>query len=1168
MYRGLRGEIQEEVIELNVSFQTVTPEYLLRNSPNVVSSYQQDDDDGVNSQKIFGPVSDYYCCKRPATRVVVDSQGVPHRYCSVCQQEVYPSSVREDVRSMIRLAVPIIHPILAGADGEYLGNILGFRAHEIPGLMKGICNCTICYDTETGKFLPINTVSNVSGERYLLQGEAILEYIKGFDFEEEISNEIMSRIKAKWFVPSAPDVEIGYACQDEGSYYISKGYSVFFEPGCEVYLKRAYSELPTPEEVREHMVKYLCNPLSRLSLLLNGSIESLEKMIVTAISVTPPGTRPAIENRQAMTTLLYNKVIQANNMLYLLTSADSLVSRAMHIQSLYNGIYNLLVEYRSNPPKPGRNSFAEMLGSKFGHPRAKQLGKRVDWSGRAVIVANPTLDLDECLLPFTMVKKIYAFHLKAARIDLGNDMVVRRVLEEDILQRIPVMINRAPTLHRLSVRAFYVRIWDEWAIGLHPLVCEGYNADFDGDAVAVHVPLNDAAVLETRELMITSNNIYIPASGAISIKPRQELIFGLYMLTRHTLQDVQPVTERPKYFDFIDVANAFKRQEVDIDDVVTCHGYVDTVGRQALRSCLPKDMQSDIGVITKKSIIGFMEKLTSRPAEEFKPYIAALLDLSYAAATLYSPSLKILDETPKSVKAGYKEFFARIAPLTKEFRAGFEPEDNYADRYSQIYNEIKDRSDKVLGDAIGRENGYVILVDSGARGDIGNLSQIFAAKGQVSRTAYQAFTSVLQSSYLDQLQPLEHFISAYGTRKTMIDKTQKTGDTGYAMKQMSHVTSQFIITCKDCGTGRGITLSRQYIAHLLPRDSSGKLQLNEAGKILEQFIFGRYEAGTNKFIDRKYAKEIIDGDKEVTIRSILTCDDPCCAKCYGLDTTYNRPAVVGHPIGYIAAQSIGEPGTQLTMRTFHGGGVTGKADVTSAFDQIQELINLVNRRDFDKHPNYDPIAWASGKVHIVDTGKSKRVSIGGNPKYIEVPEGANIKESVKRGEGLAAEQGDFDIREYLEINGLDKTQKYLAIALFLCYQNQATINFKHFEVLVAGMTRYICIDVEEGADICIGQSITIADYAHRDELYYTKGAKFHKTLLGTDDVPLRSRHMLEHLAFSHVREGLFLMSYLGTDDPLVQPYSRMLVGLSPRIGTYYTTYLGDRREELMKCPIL
>lgn len=1112
-----------------------------------------DDSDGLASVNLFGPTKDYFCCGRQVMQERKNALGETVRRCSRCGREVYPASVREDIRSYIKLNAPIINPILAGDNGRYLALILGIPTEQ----MEALCTCKGGYDTSTGEFVYLNSLKDLDTQTVLLNGEAARALILDFDWDKAISAEISKILFEAYFSSTAPIVAIGVANKTPSKFHIAQDWYFHFSEDYTLYLKRTVDYELTPELVTNlFRSKVLRSLYSRLSLLFNGNTSKLKEMVMNILRVTPAGMRPEIEQRHDPMTLAYARIVQANGVLGMLRGTDNIIHRAARIEELYKAIHSFMIS--DDTGKAGRQSVKDSLSHKKGKIRAKINGKRVDWSGRSVIIVDPTVKLGQCSLPYEIAKVIYGFHLAALKIDCNNDAAVRSALENDILQRVPVLLNRAPSLHRLSVQAFIPVLSSKRAIGLHPLVCDGYNADFDGDSMAVHVPLSPQAVLEANSLLLSTNNIYTPGSGAISIVPKQELVYGLYELTRVTSETANG--RNIGNADFIDVYRAIISQELAIEDLCTCNGYYDTAGRNAIRHCLPIDMHDNIPVISKSTIGELMRRLVDRSVTIYTECIQRMLDLAFAAATLYAPTISVLDPIDPSINKPFENFFERIAPATEEYENGFECADQYNDIFSREYQAAQKEITNTLVDAIGRNNGYVTMVESGARGDRGNLSQIFVGKGRISKTSSEAFNMIITSSFLEQLNTTEHFIGAYGTRKTLIDKVNKTGDTGDAMRRMSHTTAPRIITSDDCGTHDGIVFSATSVARFLQKDASGHPDLEAAKQVILKFIIGRYEADTGLFITEELAKRRLAEQGSITIRSILTCKNPCCSKCYGVDLTYNRKAVVGTPIGFISSQSIGEPGTQLTMRTFHSGGVTGKADVTSAFDKMKALIDNNSRADFNKFPNYDPIAWVSGEVKVGNTGDKLKVSIGESKKVISLPITAKIKSgTVEKGEGLCIEEGDHDIREVLQILGPDKAQFYLLMSLFSVYNGQANINIKYFEVLVDGMTRFICVNNKPGAEIKIGQALSTYDYAH---LSYKSNYTFIKTINGVKEIPRGGSHFLGHMAYAYLADVLFMSNYLESKDNLEEPYSRILFGLPPKAGTYYPTYLGERDAAL------
>lgn len=1171
-----------------VSFGVITDDVFPNISIGEVRSYQIkrgssiDDEHGLSSIELFGPTRDYFCCDRIVTETYTDAMGKTYRKCSRCGRIVYPSTVREDIRSYISLSFPLISPVLAGDHGKYLGRILGIKAD----VMKEICYATVGYNIMDGTFPYVNQVSEGSGENILLQGELARAIIDQFDIEEARHTEFLTLLAKKFFKEGTPYPEIGYVSNDKTGIRLTGGYYLHLAGGYHDWLKRNLRDVSIVEAISDYIrLECIRNPFTRLSLLLNlTGKDPLYKMIISKVVVTPAGTRPEIDQRHDPLTLAYTRIMHEDSMIQRLSQRPSFVDRATRIGNLYRALRNLLIE--DDSVHAGKRAIKEKLSGKEGFIRNKMAGKRVDWSGRSVIIIDPEISLDQCSVPYEVAKVIFEYHLKAIHVDTNNDVAVRKALEDKILKHVPIILNRAPTLHRLSLRAFWAVLSSKRAIGLNPLVCDGYNADFDGDQMGVHVPLSDKAIFEATELLMSTRNIHTPASGNISITPKQELVYGLYELTKYKKED-SPNCEYCGSIDSLaDVYAQVISHTLKTNDIVTCDGKTDFAGKLALCHCLPPDMHNDLTVITKGTLCGLMRKLTNRSIAEYTDYLSRLTHLAFAAATLYAPTMSLLGVGTENISSVYDKFFDEIHEYTEEFANGFECAEHYNSTYSIKQLETQDKLNASLSSILGKNNGYATLVDSGARGDRSNLSQIYGAKGRIAKSSVSAFNLVITSSFLNQMNATEHFISAYGTRKTMIDKVQKTGDTGDAMRRMSHANPNRIITSEDCGTCRGITFTLQDVARFLPRDASGKLDTNAAAKVIVGCVAGRYEAVSNRYLTEDVAADLLKTQQSITIRSILTCSDPCCAKCYGVDLTYMRPAAKGTPIGYIAAQSIGEPGTQLTMRTFHSGGVAGKADVTSAFDRMEALIDNTRRNDYRKNTTYDPIAWASGEVIEKVIGLEKKVSIKGHPKTITLPASAQLKSFVEIPEspkchdkddelygshdisriiGLCVQEGEHDVQEVEQTLGVNVARMYLLLSLYSVYLNQASINIKHFEVLVDGMTRYLCVDAPLNNAIChFGETISTSEYESSDVSRY----EFVKKLYSVAGVPRYGISYLAHMAYAYIMEAIFLAGYLNAEDPLDDAYGRVLYGLPPKVGTYYDSYIGERRDALYRSSIL
>jgi len=492
---------------------------------------------------------------------------------------------------------------------------------------------------------------------------------------------------------------------------------------------------------------------------------------------------------------------------------------------------------------------------------------------------------------------------------------------------------------------------------------------------------------------------------------------------------------------------------------------------------------------------------------------------------------------------------------------GYDNKTTYNSKYTEEYNKIANDVKKHLISDIGENNGYVRLVQCGARGDMSSLQQMFSYKGRIAKSASESFNTVISSAYVTQLNPLEQFISAYGTRKTVIDKVKKPAETGDAMRRMMHTSADGVIVSEDCGSNEGLTITRETLRRFT--DTRG-LSEKEVEKMVENILIGRYVAGSDEFITREKAESLSkDTEISITIRSLLTCREPYCSKCYGVDLTYNRSAVLGLPAGVIAAQSIGEPGTQLTMRTFHAGGVSTKADITSDFDKIETIINKITVNE--KDGKYDPVAWENGEISTKIKGKDMLVFISGSNKFVKVNPRARLKPYVTKGEGICKIQGSLNINDIMRYKGLLAAQEYMIYSIYTTYFTQQAVNLKHIELLTAEMTKYIVVNkTARESWPYIGAVLDKREAIALDTSMYEIVPKIFSSL----DAPRHKNGFLSSLAFQRIAEVFSHSLIFGKTDDLTSAFSNIMVGQPPNAGTVYPKYMRDRMAEEKKTTLI
>lgn len=1053
---------------------------------------------------------------------------------------------RANVRGMIKLNRPIVNYVLGGPNGDMLCKILGIPKKDF----QQVILFEVVWSIPHGGLESASNVSEYSIDDVLCYAELIEKWIEEFDITQAIMDEFVDIFKECLGLKILPE-EIAYGA---GAMHIIGNW--YYEPE---FITQEEIERYT-EELNKHMIR---SGNERIVYLINmKNKDALRGMLMNYISVLPPDIRPAMGSMIDQFTKKYSEVLKKNDQLEIAISSGHQVKEYLFSYSaLAKSVSELL--YKHNIRDKNYISIKEKLSTKHGLIRDKMLGKRSDYSGRSTIIVNPELGLDECGLPEEMIPKLFRYHAMKSEVfpnldklkAMSDKEVVDRLEKAGVLDRVPIMLNRAPTLHRLSFLGFKVKRAKTKAIELPPLVCPGYNADFDGDAMAAHVPCSDQAIEEVRELLLSTRNLFVPANGKPTLVPRQEIIYGLNVASAGYADKTKGKKSVGSYASLDSLTEAVLMHEIKVWDKAEVTGKgLDTAGRHVIRWCLPDELHDKVVEITKKSIDDYVSWILPFGITQYKKSIDRMVKIGFKLAKLYAPTCNILvDIEDEFLQDPFAQFHKNMAKTIDLHDRGFEDEESFQRKFDEEFRKVEVEMTKRIAGALGQDNGFLKLVNSGARGSVDNLVQIYGYKGRIKKSNYEAFNAVIENSFISQLYPLEHFISAYGTRKGMIDKVQKTGDTGYTGRLMYQAAADIIIREEDCHTDRGLKIRKADIMHYVKGEDEEKRRL-EVDKIFRDIIEGRYEFGTDRYITDEIARELTKSKSSVIIRSPLTCKAQCCSKCYGEDLTIHGKAVRGLAVGFIAGQSIGEPGTQLTMRTFHKGGVAGKADMTSDFDRMQGFVQC---SDISNKSNYDPIAWHSGNVVIKELPTKLRISIEGSNKSKEVPKTASIKPVAVKGEGLCSIEGDHNVAEILEYDGLEAAQKYLLYSMHTTYFGKADINIKHFEVLIASMTMHV-IFKSDRPDLRPGIMYTTAQL-HEGSV---QGVKWSNTIKSIQNLQSMKTDPLNTILTENFGHGMSRSMVLGLTSNYETQMGRLMLGMKPTVGTGLNpSYIADRRNE-------
>ncbi len=942
-------------------------------------------------------------------------------------------------------------------------------------------------------------------------------------------------------------------------------------------------------------------------------------MILEAVPVIPPDLRPMVQldgGRFATSDLndLYRRVINRNNRLKRLLdlgAPDIIVNNEKRM--LQEAVDALFDNGRRGRPVAGQSgrplkSLSDMLKGKQGRFRQNLLGKRVDYSGRSVIVVGPQLKLHQCGLPKMMALELFKpFVMKrlietqvAQNIKSAKRMVERRktvvwdVLEE-VIREHPVLLNRAPTLHRLGIQAFEPILVDGKAIQIHPLVCKAFNADFDGDQMAVHVPLSAEAQAEARVLMLSTNNIFTPATGRPITEPSQDMVFGAYYLTLPF--DVE--VENPRVFRHVfEIENALADHQIGLRTPIEIRPQADSSLDQRLEASGIESNGSSRSLVTSAGRVFFNEALprgfryvneligkNARPigtiVEEIsggynRQVVAESLDaiksLGFRFATQSGLTISIDDVVTTDEKAAIlNKYEEQAAKVETNYRRGVIVDDERRQQEIEIWT----NANKEVGDATDRamnaiaDNPIRMMVDSGARGNSQQIRQIAAMKGLVSNPRGEMIPRPIKSSFREGLSVLEYFISTHGTRKGLGDTALRTADSGYLTRRLVDVAQELIVKEFDCHTTRGM-----WIEHVAPdtRAQRAHLETKLWGRVVAEDVTLSdgtvFESGTMLMMDDVERLRDDEAVTRVRVRTTLTCDavQGVCAACYGLSLATHQLVELGEAVGVIAAQSIGEPGTQLTMRTFHSGGVT-ESDITHGLPRVVELFEARTPKGAAK------VAEHSGVVRVELIGRERKVTVVGNEgeiqeESISIARHLLIEDGQEVEVGTPLHDGPLDPKLMMKFRGTRETQQYLVEEVQNVYRDQGvSIHDKHIELIVRQMTRRVQIVDAGDSPWLPGAMIDVKLFNDtNDDLEATtkEVADGRAQLMGITKASLATDSWLSAASFQETTRVLTEAAIEGKRDHLVGLKENIIIGKLIPAGSGLSYY--ERKQLRLEMP--
>ena len=1119
--------------------------------------------DGLFCEKIFGPTKDWECLCGKYKRVRYKG-----KVCEKCGVEVTTKKVRRERMGHIELAAPVSHIWYFRAIPSRMGTILDISPRALEKVLY------------FAQYIVLDPGSTP------LEKKQVLSEREYRDMYEKYEND----------------------------FRVGMGAEAIKELLHEIDVEKLSEELKA--ELNSASGQKKLKIIKRLEVVesFRRSGNKPEWMILDVIPVIPPEIRPMVPldgGRYATSDLndLYRRVINRNNRLKKLTElmAPEIIIKNEK-RMLQEAVDALIDNGRHGKPVTGGSSsrplksLSEMLRGKQGRFRQNLLGKRVDYSGRSVIVVGPSLKIYQCGLPKEMALELFKPFVMKRLVETQNasnikdaKKKVERVSPEvwDALENVikdhPVLLNRAPTLHRLSIQAFEPILVEGRAIKLHPLVCTAFNADFDGDQMPVHVPLSSEAQAEARFLMLSANNFLKPADGKAVTVPSQDMVLGSYYLT---IDRAGEKGEGGFYRDFDEAMMAYEngylgihapikvRVSREIDGVVHT-GIIDaTLGRLIFNKPIPQDLgfvdRSDpaklldleVAFPTAKKQLG---DIVDRTIKKHGPTVTAqVLDDIKANGFKYSTKASIsISVSDMTVPAEKKELITaaehEVEQITKNFRRGLLSDKERYDSVIKVWEETTKKVEEALLACLSRYNPIKMMADSGARGSIAQMKQLAGMRGLMFSATGKTMEIPIKSNFREGLNILEYFIGARGSRKSLSDTALKTADSGYLTRRLVDVSQDVIVREDDCGTREGIWVSDVKDGNSVIEPLEDRLPGRYLiGDIVDKAT-GEIIAADGDFITPDMAKKIVaSGVEKVHVRSILKCKSKhgVCAHCYGSDMASGKTVSVGEAVGIIAAQSIGEPGTQLTMRTFHTGGIAG-SDITQGLPRVEELFEA-------RRPKKTAtIAEVSGTVRIVDSKKTKNVIVTtaeGEETVYPIPLGTKILVSegayVSRGDALT--EGNMSLADITRVNGLDAVYDYIIREVQRVYRSQSIkINDKHIEVIARQMTRRVRI--EDGGDTTLltGSMADVTEFIIENEEIERRIAAGERTLrpatatpvlLGITKAALQTESFLSAASFQETTKVLTDAAIKGKVDKLLGLKENGIIGKLNPAGTGLACY--------------
>ena len=1127
--------------------------------------------EGLFCEKIFGPTKDWECHCGKYKKIRFKG-----KVCERCGVEITKAKVRRERMGHIELAAPVSHIWYFKGTPSRMGLMLDISHRDLEKVLY------------FAKYIVVDPGDTPLEKKQILSEK---------DYEEMVER------------------------YDRDSFRACMGAEAIQELLSEIDVDKLCDELHAELETAAGQKKIRILKRLEVCEAFKNSGNRPEWMILNVIPVIPPDIRPMVQldgGRFATSDLndLYRRVINRNNRLQKLLELGAPVIIVNNEKRMLQEAVDALIDNgRRGRPVTGPNnralkSLSDMLKGKQGRFRQNLLGKRVDYSGRSVIVVGPELKLYQCGLPKEMALELFKTFVmkrlcelgKANNIKSARKMVERASTEvwdalEVVIKDHPVMLNRAPTLHRLGIQAFEPVLVEGRAIKLHPLVCTAFNADFDGDQMAVHVPLSAEAQAEARFLMLAAGNLLKPSDGKPVVVPTQDMILGSYYLTLVKEDEIgagkvfRNVDEAMMAYDEGDLglhAPIKIRMTKEVDGKVYSKLLETTLGKVLFNAPVPQDLgfvdrsnpdnmfTLEINELVNKKVLGRIIERCIRVHGTSKS--ATVLDNIKAQGYKYSTrsgiTVAVCDATIPEKKAQFlAETEALIDTIEEDYQMGLLSDQDRSRSKIKAWEVCTKNVSAELRNAMDRFNPIYMMLDSGARGSDSQLRQLAGMRGLIANTAGKTIEIPIRANYREGLNIIEYFISSRGARKGLADTALRTADSGYLTRRLVDVSQEVIIREEDCHCHDGLEVYDIKDGNDIIEPLSERL----TGRyLLENFCDenGEIICDTDTMIDDQLAKKIADmvnarenpADRKIKIRSLLTCEceHGVCIKCYGSNLATAGPVTVGEAVGIIAAQSIGEPGTQLTMRTFHTGGVASQADITQGLPRVEELF------EGRKPKTLAMLSEIAGKVSFEDIKKSKYVVVTGEDdvkKYL-IPFDARLCQEIQEGayieKGQHLTEGAVNPHDVLAVLGVDAVHNYLIKEVQMTYRMQGVdINDKHIEVIVRQMMRKVKIEDSGSTTLLQGTSVEKTELnaanAAAKARCEAEGMPFtpataSPVLLGITKASLATDSFLSAASFQETTKVLTDAAIKGKVDPLMGLKENVIIGKLLPSGTGMKCY--------------